>query len=157
MAGNANSGKGPHSDKHSVDGKALIPVAVSAAIGARSFSRGSTPLSALEHEFLSRSLRCDLDEWRKEFGSQLRQAGQELLLLTYREMEKIPPAARAYTLAVLVDKALALEGRSSLQSASVNVTVNNFNGQTPKAAILDALAGRPSPPPSEQPIELQTA
>lgn len=157
MPGNANSGKGPHSDKHTVEGKALIPAAVDAALGAKPFGKVMADLTDKEREFLARSLRCDLDEWRREFGAQLRCAAQDLLLLTVRDLEKIPPAARGYTLAVLSDKALALEGRNTLQAASVNIQVNNFNGTNPKEAILAALAGKSPAGQASEPIEAHVA
>ncbi|HYB97529.1 MAG TPA: hypothetical protein VEC57_00150 [Candidatus Limnocylindrales bacterium] len=128
-------------DKHTVDPQALIPAAVSAALGSTAFT-ATKQLTEEEKRFLSRALTCDVDVWRREFGAQLRTAAQDMLLLMAKELEKIPPAARAYTLAVLVDKAAILEGRTSLQGASVNIQVNNFNGASPKNAILDALEGK---------------
>jgi hypothetical protein len=127
-----------------INGQALIPAVVSAALGAQTFRKATREIAQEEKDALSRVLRQDVDEWRSDFARQLRETGQELLALTRRDLALIKPDARAYTLAVLIDKASALEGRSALTNASVNIQVNNY-GSAPKESLLADLDGLGTP------------
>ena len=118
-----------------IDGRALIPEALNALLTQK---LPSTALTANDERRLSYALGMSVDEWRKEFGTQLRETASELLTLTRAELARIKPDARAYTLAVLVDKATALEGRQSLNQASVNIQVNNF-GPNPRESLIASL------------------
>ena len=122
------------------DGNALIPEVVAAALGAKTFKQATRPVAQHEKDTLSRCIGMDVDEWRAQFAQQLRETGQELLAITRRDIELIKPDARAYTLAVLIDKASALEGRTSLQNASINLQINNY-GANPRDALMADLAG----------------
>lgn len=82
----------------------------------------------------------DVDVWRQQFAQKLRETGEELLELTRQELEDIPPAARAYTLAVLIDKAQVLEGKNALQNSQVNVQINNF-GDLSREELMKKLHG----------------
>ena len=140
--------KAPNWYKRGPDGKQLtkaqaeklLPDAVKAALGAKAFSHAAAPLSEQGKQYLNQALRQDVDEWRKEFSGKLRAAASDLLQLTMEEMQDIPPAARAYTLAVLVDKAQVLEGKTALNGASVNVQINNYGG-TSKEDLIRKLRG----------------
>ena len=122
------------------DGESLIPAVVEAALGAKTFKQATKPLPQEDKDKLSRSIGMDVDEWRAQFAQQLRETGQELLAITRRDIELIKPDARAYTLAVLIDKASALEGRSQLTNASVNIQVNNY-GTSSRESLMGDLAG----------------
>lgn len=122
------------------DGAALIPEVVAAALGAKTFRQATRPIAQEERDALSRVIGQDVDEWRTDFARQLRETGQELLTITRRDLALIKPDARAYTLAVLIDKASALEGRSSITNAAINIQVNNY-GSAPKDALLADLDG----------------
>lgn len=124
----------------SVDGEKLLPEVVKAALGAKSFKAATQPLSDDGKRYLAQALRQDVDEWRREFSGKLRSAADELLSLTIQEMGDIPPAARAYTLAVLVDKAQVLEGKTAMNGANVSVQINNY-GHLSKADLLKRLKG----------------
>ena len=71
----------------------------------------------------------------------MRETGEELLELTRQELQDIPPAARAYTLAVLIDKSQALEGKNALQNSQVNVQINNF-GDLSREELMKKLSGQ---------------
>lgn len=124
----------------SVDGEKLLPEVVKAALGAKSFKAATEPLSDDGKRYLAQALRQDVDEWRRQFSAKLRTASEELLDLTMQEMSSIPPAARAYTLAVLVDKAQVLEGKTAMNGANVSVQINNY-GHLSKADLLKRLKG----------------
>lgn len=89
-----------------------------------------------------------MDEWRAEFGAQLRVAGGEALAQLREKMPQIKPDALAYTLAVLVDKAATLEGRNQINASTVNVQVNHYGTSGPSKA--DILAGLSSVGPAVQ-------
>lgn len=127
-------------DPSPINGEKLMPELVKAALGAKSFTGATEGLSHEGKKYLSQALKRDVDEWRGEFAAKLRAASEDLLDLTMQEMEQIPPAARAYTLAVLVDKAQALEGKSAMSAANVNVQINNF-GSASKEDLIRKLRG----------------
>ena len=138
---------------------ALIPAAVSSALGAKPWSHTCHTITPVEKASLGRLLRPDVDSWRAEFAHKLRLASEDLLELTHRELEALPPAARAYTLAVLIDKSQLLENRAVSANSTVNIQVNNFSSDSPKSAILAALAGHSLPAPaapSDLPLPVQT-
>lgn len=119
---------------------ALLPEVVKTALGAQSFRQATREVSQAERESLSRCIGMDVDEWRSRFGAQLREAGNEALAQLREKMGAIKPDALAYTLAVLVDKASAMEGRTQLQNASVNIQVNNYSASGPsKGELLSSL------------------
>ena len=130
--------------KKTVNGKKLIPEVVKAAVGAQSFTQATRELSKDDKKLLSRALRMDVEQWRSEFGNELRNTASEMLTLIKQELGDIPPAARAYTLAVLVDKAAALEGRSATQNAGVNIQINNY-GDMSKEELMAKLSGKLHP------------
>lgn len=136
--------------KRSHNPEKLIPKVVAAAIGATSFQQATRDMNEKEAASLSRALRMDVDKWRQEFAAKLRAAGEDLLELTHKELAEIPPAARAYTLAVLIDKASVLEGKTAMSGSQVNVQINNY-GSVSKEDILAKLQGKftPSAPASE--------
>ncbi len=128
------------------DAKALIPPLVEAAMGATTFRDATATLSPSTKDALRRALGQDVDKFRQEFGDQLRAAGLKALEMLDAKMDEIQPGQLAYTLAVLVDKAQALDGKSSLASAAVNIQVNNY-GDSPAAkqeAIRQLLGDLPS-------------
>lgn len=139
--------KRTQSSKRTIDGKALIPEVVAAAIGAKSFTKATRELTPDEAASLSRTLRMPIEEFRAELGQQLRETTAELLAITRRDLELIKPDSRAYTLAVLIDKAQALEGRNQVNNASVNIQVNNYGSAT-KDSLLASLQGRTQTAPS---------
>lgn len=139
--------KRTQSSKQTIDGKALIPKAIAAAIGAKTFRQATRELTQLEADSLSRTLRMPIEEFRAELGQQLRETTAELLAITRRDLELIKPDSRAYTLAVLIDKAQALEGRNQVNNASVNIQVNNYGSAT-KDSLLASLQGRTQTTPS---------
>ncbi len=122
------------------DGKELIPPAVMAALGARTFAQASKPLSDDQKDLLSRALRMDVDEFRAQFAAQLRATGAGLIDLLQARMNELKPGEIPFALSVMVDKAAALDGRASLQNASVNIQVNNY-GVTAKDSLLGDLDG----------------
>ncbi len=134
--------------KKKTKGLELLPNVVQAALGAQTFKQACKPISQEEKDSLSRAIRMDVDEWRMHFGAQLRQAGDEALTQLRAKMGEIKPESLAYTLAVLVDKASAMEGRNQLQNATVNVQVNNYGTAGPTKA--DILSGLSSVGPSNE-------
>jgi hypothetical protein len=124
-----------------VNAQKLIPDVVKAVLGSKTMTQAVEPLGPDGRRYLSQALKMDVDQWRTEFAGKLRAASEDLLDLTMKEMEQIPPAARAYTLAVLVDKAQALEGKAALSNASVNVQINNFGGVS-KEDLIKKLHGQ---------------
>lgn len=134
------------------DAQALIPGLVQAALGAKSFRSAAAKLSTRQQAGLTRALATDVETFRQQFGARLRETAEELLEITKRDLELIKPDARAYTLAVLIDKASALEGRAQVQSATINLQVNNY-GDTPKAELIAQLASL-APIPSSHAHEL---
>lgn len=143
----------------------LIPSMVDAVLGAQSFRKAAAPLSDQERKIVARVLKPDVDQWRAEFCGKLRDASDRLLKLTVDKLEAIPPASRGYTLAVLVDKLQALEGKVALSSSNVNVQINHWSAThedgspMSKAELMALISGRamkkaepaepapPSPPP----------
>jgi hypothetical protein len=122
------------------DGKALIPDVVSAALGARTFAQASKPLSDDQKDLLGRALRMDVDEFRAQFASQLRSTAAGLLDQLQARMNELKPGEIPFALSVMVDKANAMDGRSALNNASINVVVNNFGPQK-KDSLLSELDG----------------
>ena len=127
-------------DPTPIDGKKLMPEMVKAAIGAKSFTRATQNLSEEGKKYLSQALKQDVDQWRGEFAAKLREASEEMLQVLRDEISEIPPAARAYTLAVLVDKTQALEGKTAMSAANVNVQINNY-GTASKEDLIRKLRG----------------
>ncbi len=123
-----------------VDGKQLITEVIGAALGAQSFTGATRALGEDEKQSLSRAIRMDVDEWRAEFASKLRETGSALLADLHARKNELKAGEIAYSLAVCVDKAAVLEGRSQLNASSVNIQVNNF-GPTSKDALLSQLFG----------------
>lgn len=154
--GNAAPGRGDaHSEKMvpKVNAEKLLPKAVAAALGQKTWDRATGEMTPKGQRYLKNALRMDVDEFRKEFAAKLRTAAEELLELTMEEVEKIPPAARAYTLAVLVDKAQQLENKSTMAGTAVNVQINNF-GSVSKEDLIRKLRGEIDElPVAAQPVE----
>ncbi len=123
-----------------VDGKTLITEVIGAALGAQSFTGAVRALGQDEKQSLARAIRMDVDEWRSEFAAKLRETGSALLADLHARKDELKAGELAYSLAVCVDKAAALEGRSQLNASSVNIQVNNF-GPTSKDALLSQLFG----------------
>lgn len=134
----------------STNAQALIPDLVQAALGAKSFRSAAAKLSTRQQAGLTRALATDVETFRQQFGARLRETAEELLEITKRDLELIKPDARAYTLAVLIDKASALEGRNQVQSATINLQVNNY-GSTPKAELVAQLASLAPIPTQDSP------
>lgn len=89
---------------------------------------------------LSRGIGMDVAEWRKEFGQQLRETGTELLLILRKNLEELKPGEMAYTLAVLADKAQALDNRAPNLGSTLATQVNNYYGIS-KEELLGLLDG----------------
>ncbi len=123
-----------------VDGKDLITDVIGAALGAKTFTQATRQISEPERQSLSRAIRMDVDEWRAEFAAKLRETGSALLADLHARKDELKAGELAYSLAVCVDKAATLEGRSQLNASSVNIQVNNF-GPTSKDALLSQLFG----------------
>jgi hypothetical protein len=134
--------------KKKTKGLELLPNVVQAALGTQTLTQACRPISEAEKQSLSRAIKMDVDEWRMHFGAQLREAGDEALTQLRAKMGEIKPESLAYTLAVLVDKASAMEGRNQLQNATVNVQVNNYGTAGPTKA--DILSGLSSIAPSNE-------
>lgn len=128
-----------------------IPTVIECALGARTFDHRTLDCSHDDKKALGRLLKPDVDTWRAEFAQQLRSTAAKALADLDASISKIPPAAKAYTLAVLVDKASAMEGRATMAGANVNIQINQFSGQTDKSALLDAITGKSSHTPSFPP------
>lgn len=132
--------------------KDLMPKVISAVLGSKTMKQATQALTPEGKKYLSQALKQDVDVWRQEFAGKLRQASEELLDLTMSEVEKIPPAARAYTLAVLVDKAQVLEGKTALAGSAVNVQINNY-GNVSKDDLIRKLRGEIDELPVAKPEE----
>jgi hypothetical protein len=132
--------------KKTVDGAKLIPDIVQAALGTKTFTQASRPISQQERDSLSRAIRMDVDQWRLQFTAKLRETGSALLDDLLRRKDQLKAGELAYSLAVCVDKASILDGRSQLNASSVNIQVNNF-GNASKSSLLDQLSGQLTPLP----------
>ncbi len=137
------------------ESKAVIPEVVAAALGAKTFTKATTPFTDDDRACLTRYLKPDVETWRAEFCQRLRAAASDCLADLHESLTKVPPAAKAYTFAVLQDKLTAMEGRNSLSGAQVNIQINQFSSSTPKEALLAAIAGKslPTPPASLTPAQ----
>lgn len=124
-----------------INAEKLLPQAVNAVLNGKSLSRVKTPLTHEGKMYLQQAMKVDVDQWRAEFASKLRSASEEMLEQLRTSISDIPPAAQAYTLAVLVDKAQALEGKNALNNASVNVQINNY-GSVSKEDLIKKLHGQ---------------
>lgn len=121
---------------------ALLKEVVKAATGGQTFKQATRAISLDEKESLGRSIGRDVDEWRAEFAEALRRTGSKLLSRLEESIDDIKPDALAYSLAVVADKASAIEGRNQVHAASVNIQVNNYGPQS-KDDLLASLDGRP--------------
>lgn len=131
-----------HSDKRTADPAIVLPRAVAAALGARTFSGPDNPLTIVEKLSLSRAIRMDVDEFRAQFREKLWTAADSMIDLIHRDRELLKPGERPFALSVLVDKANAIEGRNSAANASVNIQVNNFGPNAlSKQDIISQLSG----------------
>lgn len=119
----------------------LLERVVQAATGGKTFKQATREISEAERQSLSRAIGMDVEEWRQQFGQELRKAGSLLIADLIARKDELKAGEIAYSLAVVTDKAQALDGRSQLASASVNVQINHFGGAT-KSALLDQLDGR---------------
>lgn len=128
-------------NKKTTDGAALIPAIVQAAMGGKTFRQASKPLSEDDRQLLSRGIRMDVDEWRREFAAQLREAGSELLAELRARRDELKPGEIAYALSVVADKSAALDARSQTLTTAVNQQVNNFYGLS-REELLSALDGK---------------
>lgn len=129
------------SAQRTTDPNKLLAEVVQAATGGKAFKQATRALGENERQSLSRAIGMDVDEWRIEFGQKLRETGSKLLQLLHDKADDIKPDALAYSIAVMADKAQALDGRSQLANASINVQINNFGGAS-KSSLLDQLEGR---------------
>ena len=127
--------------KKPINGEKLIPGVVKAVIGRSAIAKETQALSIEGRKHLQRAIKMDVDVWRQQFAQKLRETGEELLELTRQELQDIPPAARAYTLAVLIDKSQVLEGKNALQNSQVNVQINNF-GDLSREELMRKLHGQ---------------
>jgi len=141
--------------KKAADPEKLLQEVTKAAIGGKSIrSAAQTQLSPASAESLERALTIPIEQWRAEFSDQLRKTASKLLSRLDQAIEEdgIKPDSMAYTLAVLVDKAAAQEGRTGISNASVNTIVNIYEGGAEaKKRLIDALTGHPSTSPSSHP------
>lgn len=122
------------------DGKPMIPETIMAALGARTFAQASKPLSDDQKDLLGRALRMPVDDFRAEFSAQLRSTAAGLLDQLQARMNELKPGEIPFALSVMVDKANAMDGRTMLQNASVNLQINNY-GVTPRSVLMGDLDG----------------
>ncbi len=118
----------------------LLKEVVIAATGGQTFKQATREISEREKESLSRAIGKDVDLWRADFAQALRRTGTKLLQRLEDSIDDIKPDALAYSLAVVADKAAALDGRNQVNAASVNIQVNNY-GSASKEELLAALNG----------------
>lgn len=128
------------------DGMKALPVAVQAVLQGKSVRaslQSEAKLNSRQAENLSVAIGQDIDDWRRQFGADLRTAAQEMLSQLRESIAqgKVPPQSQAFTLSVLADKAQALEGRQEVRSATVNVQVNNYGQAQSKEDLIAQLKG----------------
>lgn len=126
--------------KRTVDGRSLLDGLVKAATGGKAFHQACRPLSQDDRQSLSRALRMDVDQFRAEFASRLRETGLALLADLQARKDELKPGEIAYALAVVADKHQALEARNQVSAASVNIQINSF-GSDDKSEVLKTLFG----------------
>lgn len=116
---------------------------VEAVVGSRCLNTvGKGEITPANRDLLKRVIGKDVEEWRQDFGQRLRETASQMLEQISNNLTKIPPAAQAYTLAVLVDKGLAMEGKNSLSTSAVNIQVNNYGDSAQaKQQAISALLG----------------
>jgi hypothetical protein len=124
-----------------IDAEKILPQAINAVLNGKSLSRVTAPLSHDGRRYLQQAMKQDVDQWRAEFASKLRSASEEMLQEFRAKIGEIPPASLAYSLAVVIDKAQALEGKNALNNASVNVQINNY-GSVSKEDLIKKLHGQ---------------
>lgn len=129
--------------KLTTDPDKLLERVVLAATGGTAFSgiNRQREISEREKESLSRAIGRDVEQWRAEFAVALRRTGSKLLQRLEDSIDDIKPDALAYSLAVVADKASALDGRNQVNAASVNIQVNNY-GTASKESLLAMLNGQ---------------
>lgn len=102
------------------------------------------PLSKSAREEIVRVIGNDPEAFRAALADQLLITGAELIAAIRRDVDIMKPESRAYSLAVVVDKAEQLRARlaSTPKSAQVNVQINSWGPQSvDRGAILAALNG----------------
>jgi hypothetical protein len=122
------------------NGEKLLKEVVIAATGGKSFKQATREIAPKEKDALSRVIGRDVEEWRMEFAAALRRTGTKLLQRLEDKIDDIKPDALAYSLAVVADKASAIEGRNQVNAASVNIQVNNY-GSASKEDLISLLSG----------------
>jgi|SRR5579864_386847 len=124
-----------------IDAQSLLKTCVRAATGVGlPFSKATGDVTIHQREVLSRALRMDVDQWRQEFGDRLRETGTKLLERLNARADDLKPGEIAYSLAVVVDKAAALDSRSQVANAAINVQINNY-GQMTKEQLMATMQG----------------
>lgn len=120
-------------------------------------SRSLAPVSEIDKRLLTRITGLSVDAFNERLSDKLGIIADKAAdkLLEKLEADAINPNSLGFNLAVAIDKRSVIDGRTQLHASSVNVTVNNFNARSPKAAILDALAGKSPSSHADIPIDAQ--
>lgn len=124
-----------------IDGESIIPDLVENIVSGKTGRRQiKADLSEPDKTRLSKVLSMDFDLFRERLGAEVGLAAEEIAALLRAKAHLIKPDALAYSLAVATDKAIALQGRSALSQAAINIQVNN-TGPTPRETLIINLTG----------------
>lgn len=141
-------------EKEPIDAKELEKELALAVLGDKWTRVTFEKLSQREKLALRKVVGMEVEEFRKEFGVELRAAASLLLskLTDAIAMDELKPSEMGYTLAVLADKANQQEGRVATNNAAVNVVVNI--GTAEKDDLIKQLLGtqNAAPPINVTPI-----
>jgi hypothetical protein len=149
------------SDKRTYDPDKLIDTCATALVEGKGGGLRSNPrlgeVSEDDRRVIARVSSLSIEDFNAKLSAKLAHIADRIAdrWLEKIEADEINPNSIAFNYAVSQDKLQALTGQSSLRSASVNVTVNNFGSGSPKSAILDALTGKSDAfPPNDPPRDI---
>jgi len=120
-------------------------------IGLRSSPRLG-PVTEEDRRVLQRITGETVEVFNARVTSKLQSLADSLIDSIQQDVDhgNFKPGEKSFALSVALDKGNAISGRSSLQNASINQTINFF-GSPSKESLLDALEGK-SPPKQVEPL-----
>ncbi len=126
--------------------------ALAAQMASRVLETGSTgirtdsrlgPVTNDDRRVLRRLTGWTQDEFNRELSTHLADFSAEVLneMRSQLRAGKYKPSELNFAFAVSEDKRARLDGRSSLQNASVNIQVNNYGEKTDKDSLIRSILG----------------
>lgn len=127
--------------KPKLDGDELLGKIGDMVDGGVKFKEVAGPLNQFEKRVLKRAIGQTWEEFSEKLAIQIQKATIDAVdrLQDAINKNKIPPQNLPFAVAMLTDKALALQSKTAIKSASVNVQINNYGEATKEELIARLL------------------